>query len=79
MYPPLCGEELDVQTCMVTRRSVPIPQTAQVGPEGLGCFRRYVWGGARRSIIPEPLTGRPCLPKLRQERRDSGVSAAMCE
>ena len=42
MYPPLCGEELEVQSYTTPPRGVPIPQTAQAGLEGLGCIRRCV-------------------------------------
>ena len=45
VYPPLCGEDLDVQTSMVPRRGVSISLTAQAAPEGLGCFRRCVGRG----------------------------------
>ena len=39
---PLCGEELEVQSYPAPLGSVPIPQTAQAGPEGRGCLRRCV-------------------------------------
>ena len=42
VYLPLCGEELKDQLYPARQGSVPIPQTAHAGPEGLGCLRRCV-------------------------------------
>ena len=47
VYPPLCGEELEVQSYTAPPRGVLVAQTAKATPEGLGCIRRCVqrnWG-----------------------------------
>ena len=80
MHPPLCGEELEVQTRMAPPRDVPIPQTAQARPLGLRCIRCCV--GTRWKVIleppPPPRPGASGCPKRpRKDRRDSGVSAAV--
>ena len=52
------------------------PSVAQAGPEGLGCNRRCV-GGRTSSCAPKPPRGVPIPPRPRQDRKDSGVTAAV--
>ena len=54
----------------------PYPSAAQAGPEGLGCSRRCVGEGPLR-VPPRPPRGVPIPPRPRQDRRDSGVTAAV--
>ena len=75
LYKRLCGEQLDVQTCMVPPRGIPIPQTAQAAREGLGCFRRCVLGGWKVNPARPP-HGPPISPiRPRTANRDSVPSA----
>ena len=74
VYPPLCGGGC---WCLLgTPTGRPYPPAAQARTEGLGCLRRSVrLGGA----VPPPNhpRGAPILPWPGQDRRDSGVSAAV--
>ena len=54
----------------------PYPPAAQAGPEGLGCIRRCV-GGGWCGVSSKPPRGVPIPPRPRQDRRDSGASAAV--
>ena len=54
----------------------PYPSAAKAGPEGLGCNRRCVGEGNLR-VSSEPPRGVPIPPRPRQDRRDSGVTAAV--
>ena len=54
----------------------PYPSAAQAGPEGLGCNRRCVGEGPLRAP-PKPPRGVPTPPRPKQDRRDSGVTAAV--
>ena len=75
VYPPLCGGGWCARL-LVPPRGVPIPQTAQAGPEGLGCIRPCVGvDGVRVSSYPHRAPLSPKRP--RQDRRDSGVSAVV--
>ena len=51
------------------------PSAAQAGPDGLGCNRRCVGEGPLR--VPNHPWGVPIPPRPRQDRRDSGVTAAV--
>ena len=75
VYPPLCGGGwCGVPSKTPTGR--PYPSPAQAGPEGLGCIRRCV--GVGGVLTPQkPPRGVPIPPRPRQDRRDSGVSAAV--
>ena len=77
VYPPLCesGSPLCI---LVVPRGVPIPQAAQAGPEGLGCIRRCVGVAGPYAYLVLP-RGIPIPKGARQNRRDSGVSAAVWE
>ena len=57
---------------------VPIPQAAEAGLEGLGCIRCCV-GVARPCVSSFTHGASLSLKRLRQHRRDSGVSAAVWE
>ena len=78
MYVPLCREELQVQSYPTPPRSIPIRQTTQAGQEGFGCIRRFV-GRTWKSHHTRDPNGASLSPKRpTQDRRDSGVSAAVC-
>ena len=77
VYVQLCGEESEVQMCMVPRRSVPIHQTAQGGPKGLGCICRCVGRGWKVNHTRPPHTASLSPKRPSPDQRDSGVSAAM--
>ena len=66
----------DLSVCPLTPTERPYPSAAQAGPEGLGCNRRCVVEGQLR-VPPKPPRGVPIPPRPRQDRRDSGVTAAM--
>ena len=68
------GRDLSVRPQSPTRR--PYPSAAQAGPEGLGCNRRCVGEGVLR-VSSKPPRGVPIPPRPRQDRRDSGVTAAV--
>ena len=68
------GGDLSVSPQTPTGR--PYPSAAQAGPEGLGCNRRCVGEGPLRAP-PKPPRGVPIPPRPRQDRRDSGVTAAV--
>ena len=73
--PPLCGSGWAL-CLLVPPRGIPIPEMAQVGPVGLGCIRPCVGvDGLRVSSYPHGASLSPKQP--RQDRRDSGVSAAL--
>ena len=75
VYPPLCGGGW-CACLLVPPRGAPIPQTAQAGPEGLGCIRGCVGvDGVRVSSYPHGASLSPKRPN--QDRRDWGVSAAV--
>ena len=77
VYPPLCGSGW-AHGYRLLRRCVPILQVAQAGPEALGCIRRCV--GVAGPMHTSFSHGASLSPKrLRQDRRDSGVSAALWE
>ena len=68
--PPLCGEELEVQSLPTPPQGVPIHQAAQAGTDELGCIAD-VWagtGGHGASLSPK----RP-----KHDMSDSGVSGAV--
>ena len=52
------------------------PPAAEAGPEGVGCSRRCVGGGTSPCAYNPP-RGVPIPPRPRQDRRDSGVTAAV--
>ena len=59
-----------------TPRGAPIPHAAEAGPAGLGCIRRCV--GVDDVCVPlYPHRAPLSLMQPRQDRRDSGVSAAV--
>ena len=60
------------------RRGVPIPQTAHAQPDGLRCFRRCVGRGWTVNHTRPHHMASLSQKRPRQDRRDSGVSAAMC-
>ena len=62
--------------CPQTPTGRPYPSAPQAGPEGLGCNRRCVGEGPLRAP-PKPPRGVPIPPRPRQDRRDSGVTAAV--
>ena len=68
------GGDLSVSPQTPTGR--PYPSAAQAGPEGLGCNRRCVGEGVLR-VSSKPPPGVPIPPRPRQDRRDSGVTAAV--
>ena len=68
------GRDLSVRPQSPTGR--PYPSAAQAGPEGLGCNRRCVGEGVLR-VSSKPPRGVPIPPRPRQDRRDSGVTAAV--
>ena len=78
MHQPLCEGELDIQA----RLTPPPPRAslspkAQAGPQGLGGCRRRV-GESWKAHHTQPPHGASLSPKRpRQNRRDSGVSAAV--
>ena len=73
--PPLCGG--GTSPCAPeTPTGHPYPSAAQAGPEGLGCNRRCVGEGVLR-VSSKPPRGVPIPPRSRQDRRDSGVTAAV--
>ena len=77
VYPPLCGGKWEGLTHPTPPRGAPIPQTAQGGPEGLGCIRRCVGGELEIQARMAP-HGASLSPKRpRQVRGDLGVSATM--
>ena len=61
--------------CAQTFTGRPYSSAAQAGPEGLGCNRRCV--GVVRLCARNPPRGAPIPPRPRQDRRDSGVTAAV--
>ena len=75
VYPPLCGGRV-VWCLLKTPTGRPYTPAAQAGPEGLGCIRRCV-GGGWCGVSSKPPRGVPIPPRPRQDRRDSGVSAAV--
>ena len=77
MYPPLCGEELKAQSYTARPRGVPIPETAQAGPEGLRCIRRCVGRNSKNNHTRAPPRTSLSPKRPRQDRRDSSVSAAV--
>ena len=62
--------------CPHTPTGRPYPSAAEAGPEGLGCNRRCVGGGVLR-VSSKPPQGVPIPPRPGQDRRDSGVTAAV--
>ena len=77
MYPPLCGEVLEIHARLGPPRGVLIPQTAQAGLESLRCIHRSVGrnGKVKHTRPPHGVSLSPKRP--RQDRRDSGLSAAV--
>ena len=65
VYPALCGRETAVSNAHGPQRGVPMPQTVQARPEGLGCIRRCVGGWEGLSYpnsprgVPIPQTAQP--------------------
>ena len=55
MYPTLCGEELEPKSYTAPPWGVPISQTPQAGPEGLGCIRRCVGSSPTPTLCGEEL------------------------
>ena len=77
VYLPLCGREGRVRSYPTPPRGVRIPQPAQAVPGGLGCMRRSV-GRNWESDHTRPPHGASLSPKRpTEDRRDSGVSAAI--
>ena len=66
----------DLSVCPRTPTERPYPSAAQAGPEGLGCNRRCV-GERTLRASSKPPRGGPIPPRPRQDRRDSGVTAAV--
>ena len=66
----------DLSVCPQTPTGRPYPSAAQAGPEGLGCNRRCVGEGPLH-VPPNRPRGGPIPPRPRQDRRDSGVTAAV--
>ena len=58
-------------------QGVPIPATAEAGPEGLRCIRRCV-GGAGNPIPHGTPTGRPYPPNSAGKTRGSRLSPPLC-
>ena len=68
------GRDLFVRPQTPTGR--PYPSAAQARPERLRCNRRCV-GRDSFACPPKPPRGAPIPPRPRQDRRDSGVTAAV--
>ena len=64
----------DLSVCPQTPTGRPYPSAAQAGPEGLGCNRRCV--GVVSLCARNPPWGARIPPRPKQDRRDSGVTAA---
>ena len=62
--------------CPQTPTGRPYPSAAPSGPERLGCIRRCAGEGTLRVPTKTP-RGVPIPPRPRQDRRDSGVTAAV--
>ena len=78
IYPPLCGEELEVQSYTSPRGGVNIPHTAQAGPEGLGCMGRCLGRNWKFNHTRPPPPGASLSPERpMQNRRDSVASPVM--
>ena len=77
VYPPLCGGIWKVKHTRPPPRGVPIPQTAQAGPEGRKCIRRCVGGKLEIQTCMAPHGASLSHVQPRQGQRDSGVSAAV--
>ena len=69
---PLCGEEIEVQSHPNPLTGVPIPQTAQPGPEGPGCIRRCVGKSWKCNHSRPPPEGRPHPPNCPERAEGLG-------
>ena len=79
MHPPLCPEELENQLYTAPPRGLPIPQTAQARPAGLGCVRRCARRNWKCYRTRHPSWGVLSPKRATRDWRDSGVSAAAWE
>ena len=69
MHPPLGGEEIETKSYTAPPQGVPIPQTAQARPEGLGCIRRYVGRSLKCNHTRPPPRAVP-IPQTAQAGRE---------